>query len=126
VLVPTDRSANRRVLEAWFERCGITPRIVGELDDSALVKTFAQHGVGAFAAPLAIEAEIIRQYGVARIGRIDGLKARFFAISTERRIKHPAVAIITEAARAELFQSPDPRNEPHDEPRPRKTRATAT
>lgn len=134
VLVPTDRSVNRRVLDAWFERCGITPRIVGELDDSALVKTFAQHGVGVFAAPLAIEAEIIRQYGVVRVGRIDGLKARFFAISTERRIKHPAVAIITEAARTELFQVADPQPEPHaepqsgprDGPRARKTRAAAT
>lgn len=103
VLVPTDRSANRRALEAWFERCGITPRIVGELDDSALVKTFAQHGVGAFAAPLAIAAEITRQYGVVKFGQIDELKARFYAISTERRIKHPAVAMITETARSELF-----------------------
>lgn len=103
LLVPTDRSANRRVLDSWFERLGITPRIVGELDDSALIKTFAQHGVGAFAAPLAIETEIIRQYGVVRIGRIEELKARFFAISTERRIKHPAVAMLTESARTGLF-----------------------
>lgn len=108
LLVPTDRSANRRVLDAWFERCGITPRIVGELDDSALVKTFAEHGVGAFAAPLAIQTEVVRQYGVGLIGRIEGLKARFFAISTERRIKHPALTIITEAARAALFQTPEP------------------
>lgn len=107
LLLPTDRSANRRVLEAWFERQGVTPRIVGELDDSALVKTFAQHGVGAFAAPLAIEGEILRQYGVVSFGRIDEPKARFYAISTERRIKHPAVAIITEAARTELFSPSD-------------------
>ncbi|NBX58129.1 MAG: transcriptional activator NhaR [Gammaproteobacteria bacterium] len=105
LLLPTDRSANRRVLEAWFVRHGVTPRIVGELDDSALVKTFAQHGVGAFAAPLAIEDEILRQYGVVSFGRLDEPKAKFYAISTERRIKHPAVAIITEAARTELFSS---------------------
>lgn len=105
LLLPTDRSANRRVLESWFERQGVTPRIVGELDDSALLKTFAQHGVGAFAAPLAIEAEILRQYDVVSFGRIAEPKARFYAISTERRIKHPAVAIITAAARTELFSS---------------------
>lgn len=108
MLVPTDRSANRRVLEAWFERLGITPRIVGELDDSALIKTFAQHGIGVFAAPLAVEAEVMRQYGVVRIGSVDEIKARFYAISTERRIKHPAVAAITESARSGLVQPPKP------------------
>ena len=74
---------------------------------SALIKTFAQHGVGAFAAPLAIEAEIVRQFDVARIGTAQGLKARFYAISTERRIKHPAVAMVTERARRELFVAAD-------------------
>lgn len=103
LLVPTERSANRRVLDDWLEAAGVVPRIVGELDDSALIKTFAQHGVGAFAAPLAIEAEIVRQFDVARIGVATGMKARFYAISTERRIKHPAVAAITEQARSGLF-----------------------
>ena len=122
LLLPTDRSANRRVLESWFERQGVTPRIVGELDDSALLKTFAQHGVGAFAAPLAIEAEILRQYDVVSFGRIAEPKARFYAISTERRIKHPAVAIITAAARTELFSSESDTsvvNRPDSSTRPR-------
>jgi LysR family transcriptional activator of nhaA len=95
------------MLDEWFESLGVVPRIVGELDDSALIKTFAQHGVGAFAAPLAIEAEIVRQFDVARIGTAQGLKARFYAISTERRIKHPAVAMVTERARRELFVAAD-------------------
>ena len=103
LLVPTDRSANRRVLDDWLEAAGVVPRIVGELDDSALIKTFAQHGVGAFAAPLAIETEIVRQFDVARIGVATGMRARFYAISTERRIKHPAVAAITAQARTGLF-----------------------
>lgn len=101
--MPTDRSANRRVLDDWLEAAGVVPRIVGELDDSALIKTFAQHGVGAFAVPLAIEAEVVRQFDVARIGVATGVRARFYAISTERRIKHPAVAAITEQARSGLF-----------------------
>ncbi|MGA1384335.1 MAG: transcriptional activator NhaR [Steroidobacteraceae bacterium] len=125
LLLPTDRSANRRVLESWFERQGVTPRIVGELDDSALLKTFAQHGVGAFAAPLAIEAEILRQYDVVSFGRIAEPKARFYAISTERRIKHPAVAIITAAARTELFSSESDTsvvNRPDSSTRPRARR----
>ncbi len=103
LLAPTERSANRRVLDDWFESMGVVPRIVGELDDSALIKTFAQHGVGAFAAPLAIETEIVHQFDVARIGVAQGVKARFYAISTERRIKHPAVAMVTERARRGLF-----------------------
>ncbi|MFM7625911.1 MAG: transcriptional activator NhaR [Gammaproteobacteria bacterium] len=103
LIVPTERSANRRVLDDWLETTGVVPRIVGELDDSALIKTFGQHGVGVFAAPLAVEAEIVRQFGVARIGVATGVKARFYAISTERRIKHPAVAAITAEARTGLF-----------------------
>jgi LysR family transcriptional activator of nhaA len=103
LLAPTERSANRRVLDDWFASIGVVPRIVGELDDSALIKTFAQHGIGAFAAPLAIEAEIVRQFGVARIGAARGVKARFYAISTERRIRHPAVAMVADRARRGLF-----------------------
>ena len=103
LIVPTDRSANRRVLDDWLEAAGVVPRIVGELDDSALIKTFGQHGTGVFAAPLAIENEIVEQFGVVRIGIAHGMKARFYAISTERRIKHPAVAAITEQARSGLF-----------------------
>lgn len=104
MLLPTEKSPNRRSLEGWFDAQHVRPAIAAELDDSALVKTFAQHGVGVFAAPLAIEREIIHAYGVQLIGRIDGLKARFYVLSTERRIKHPAVAIIREQAQAGLFK----------------------
>ena len=103
MLMPTERSAARRVLEAWFEKLGITPTIVAEFDDSALIKTFGQQGVGVFIAPAAIEEAIIEQLGVAEIGRVSELRGRYFAISTERRIKHPAVAMITAAARNDLF-----------------------
>ncbi|MCC7199302.1 MAG: transcriptional activator NhaR [Gammaproteobacteria bacterium] len=103
LLMPGARSASRRMLEDWLHRNGVTPRVVGEFDDSALLKTFAQHGAGAFAAPLAIEDEIVRQFRVTRVGDATGIVARFYAISTERRIKHPGVAIITERARSDLF-----------------------
>ena len=103
-LLPSDRSANRRVLDEWFDKQGVAPRIVGEFDDSALIKTFGQAGVGAFAAPAAIEAETLQQYGVEPIGSSDELRARFYALSTERRISHPAVAAITERARSDLFR----------------------
>lgn len=103
LLLPTDRSAARRVLDAWFESQGLQPEVVGEFDDSALIKTFAQQGLGAFAAPLAIEREIVRQFDLAPIGHVPELVARYYAISTERKIKHPAVAALTERARASLF-----------------------
>lgn len=104
LLVTTDRSPNRNVLEAWLDNAGLTPKIVGEFDDSALLKTFARQGVGAFAAPLAISAEICRQYGVRQFGVAEGLKARFYAITTSRLVRHPAVALLTEHARANLFR----------------------
>ncbi len=107
-LLPTDRSANRRVLNAWFEKHGITPLIVGEFDDSALIKTFGQGGLGIFVAPRAIETQICAQYDVVTLGQTEEMRARFYAISTERRIKHPAVVAITEQARADLFRTPAP------------------
>ncbi len=103
MLMPTDRSASRRVLEAWFEKAGITPAIVGEFDDSALIKTLGQHGVGVFVAPAAIATEVTELQGVRELGRLGELRAKFYAITTERRIKHPAVALLTTVARTDLF-----------------------
>ncbi len=103
-LLPTERSAARRALDAWFERENIAPRIVAEFDDSALMKTFGQGGAGVFCAPAAIENEMRQDYGVASIGRVQGLRARFYAISPERRIRHPAVAAITQVARSDVFE----------------------
>jgi LysR family transcriptional activator of nhaA len=110
-LLPTERSANRRALDEWFGRHDITPAIVAEFDDTALTKTFAQQGVGVFAAPSAIEHEITAQFDVVVVGRADDLATRFYAISTERRIRHPAVVAITESARNDLFRpdAPAPR-----------------
>jgi LysR family transcriptional activator of nhaA len=102
-LLPTDRSPNRRVLDTWFLQQGITPRIVGEFDDSALVKSFVQGGVGVFAAPSAIESEIVKQFSVQVVGRTDGMHARFYVLSMERKVRHPAVLAIIERARAGLF-----------------------
>jgi len=102
-LAPTDETALRRSLETWFEAQGVRPRIVGEFEDSALLKAFGQDGVGVFAAPSVIETEIARQHGVRVLGRTDRIRERFYAISAERRLKHAAVVALTAAARAELF-----------------------
>ena len=102
-LLPGEGTALRRSLDAWFEEEGVRPVVVGEIGDSALLKVFGQAGVGLFAAPSAVEAEVQRQYGVRVVGRTERARERFYAISAERRIRHPGVQRITEAARDELF-----------------------
>jgi LysR family transcriptional activator of nhaA len=102
-LMPADGTALRRALDAWLESLGLRVSVVGEFDDSALMKTFGQAGIGAFAAPSVIEREVQAQYGVRVVGRVEALRERFYAISVERRIKHPAVAAISEQARTKLF-----------------------
>ena len=102
-LLPGEGSSLRRELDRWFEKQQLRPRVVGEFDDSALVKVFGQRGSGIFAAPSAIEPDVRRQYGVAVVGRLDEVRERFYAISVERRLKHPAIVSITESARRDLF-----------------------
>jgi LysR family transcriptional regulator, transcriptional activator of nhaA len=107
-LMPAGNAALRRSLDDYFLAEGIRPRIVAEIEDSAVLKVFGQAGAGLFAAPGAVEAEIRRQYKVEIAGRISTLRERFYAISIERRIKHPAVLAITDRARQRLF-APRPR-----------------
>jgi LysR family transcriptional activator of nhaA len=102
-LLPTGAATLRRDLERWFDRLGVRPRVVGEFDDSALLKVFGQAGAGVFAAPSVISGEISRQYRVKPLGDAEGIVERYFAISVERRIKHPGVLAISNAARNDLF-----------------------
>jgi LysR family transcriptional activator of nhaA len=97
-LVPTGGKTLRRTLDQFFEQQQIRPRIVAELDDSALLTTFGQAGAGLFVAPTVLEKEVMRQFGVTVVGRLDAVRERYFAISVERRLKHPAVVAISEAA----------------------------
>lgn len=103
MLLPSQHSALRRRLDEWFDSNGIVPRVVGEFDDSALLKAFGEAGAGLFAAPSVIEGEICKMYGMSVVGRTDAITEQFYAISPERRIKHPAVVRITETARSDLF-----------------------
>jgi LysR family transcriptional activator of nhaA len=102
-LLPMHESSLRRPLEQWFESNNIRPVIIGEFKDRALMTTFGEAGAGIFAGPTAIENEIRAQYRVVSIGRIDSIVERFYAISAERKLKHPAVLTISEAAREKLF-----------------------
>ncbi|MFN7966648.1 MAG: transcriptional activator NhaR [Acidobacteriota bacterium] len=103
LLVPLANSPLRRSLGFWLEDSGIQPNVVGEFEDSALLKTFGRHGVGLFVAPTIIAGEIESMYQVKSLGAIAAVKERFYVISPERRIKHPGVVAITQAARQELF-----------------------
>jgi len=103
MLLQGEEAALRPGLLRWLESVGVRPKIVGEFDDGALMKAFGAAGVGIFAAPTAIAAEVRRQYRVATIGRTDAVRDRFYAISVERRLTHPAVVAISSAARETLF-----------------------
>ncbi len=99
MLLPSQSSGVRRRLEQWLDRQRLHPQIVGEFDDSALMKAFGQTGMGVFVTPTPIAAEVEQQYGVRVIGQTEEVREEFYAISVERRISHPAVAAITETAR---------------------------
>ena len=104
-LLPMEGTSLRRSLEQWFDSNNIRPKVVGEFKDRALMKAFAESGAGIFADPSAIEEEIRDHYRVEVIDQIPSIKEHFYAISVERKIKHPAVVTICEAARENLFGS---------------------
>ncbi len=102
-LLPGAPSNVRRALEQWFVEEDIRPTIVAAFDDSALAKDFGEEGMGVFAAPTVIEAEVLRHYRVKVVGRSEEVRQQFYAISVERKIKHPAVIAICETAREDIF-----------------------
>ena len=103
ILLPTANTALRRDLDAWFERTGLRPNVIGEFEDSALMKVFGHSAGVAFPAPAAIERDVCRFYGVRVVGRTDAVRERYYAITAERRLKHPGILAITGAGREELF-----------------------
>jgi LysR family transcriptional activator of nhaA len=102
-LLPAHNAAVRQALSTWFEEHLIQPNMVAEIEDSGVLKAFGQSGAGVFAAPSVIESEIRRQYRVEVVGRAPDIRERFYAISVERRIKHPAVLAMSESARSRIF-----------------------
>jgi LysR family transcriptional activator of nhaA len=103
MLMPGSGSNLQRSLGNWFDRRQIQPRVVAEFEDRALMKAFGEAGAGVFTSPTTVEQDVIDKYGVAVIGRTEEVTERFYIISPERRIKHPAVTAITELARSQLF-----------------------
>ncbi|MCQ8103650.1 transcriptional activator NhaR [Methylomonas sp. SURF-2] len=102
-LLPTHNVALRRSLDQWFDNRQITPAIQAEVEDSALLKTFGAAGTGLFFSARAVASEIQRQYGTPMLGLAEGVYERFYAITAQRRLKHPLVTAILEHARQGLF-----------------------
>jgi LysR family transcriptional activator of nhaA len=97
-LLPTTSSMLRRSLDQWFNDSQIQPDIRGEFDDSAMLKIAGSTGVGLFAIPSTIQEEVQATHGVVFVGKLPGIRERFYAVSVERKSKHPAVVAISQAA----------------------------
>ena len=101
-LLPTDNTSLRRSLDQWFASQDICPSVIAEFEDSALLKVFGQAGIGLFPVPSAIEKETQQLYDVRVVGRPESVRAQYFAISLERKLKHPGVLAIVEAAQHQI------------------------
>ena len=104
LMLPTEPSLLRRNLERYFALEHIQPNIIAELDDGAMAQVFGQAGIGIFCASSVIEKEVQKQYRVKVVGRLPQIKERFYAISLERRLRHPAVVAVSDSARKNLFE----------------------
>jgi len=105
LLLPSSGTQLRAGIDRYLDKLRIHPRMIAEFDDSALMKAFGKEGAGIFIAPAVIEAEVALQYQVKTIGRIDEVKEHFYAITVERRVKHPVVSAVMEATRESLLVS---------------------
>jgi len=99
MFLPTENTVLRRSLDQWFDANGIRPVIRAEFEDSALMKSFGREGGALFVIASVVEKEVCRQLEVRPVGQIESVRERFFAISIERRIKHPGVLAISAEAR---------------------------
>jgi LysR family transcriptional activator of nhaA len=102
-LLPSQGTALRRGIDQWMRELDLHPRIRGEFNDSALLKAFGHAGAGLFVAPDAIHSEVARQYGATRLGPAEGVRERIYALSLERRLRHPAVVAISSSAKSRVF-----------------------
>jgi LysR family transcriptional activator of nhaA len=96
-LLPTRNNALRGKIDEWFELQGLRPDVVGEFEDNALLNTFGRRGLGLFFAPAALVHDLEEQFNALLVGRVPQVREHFYAISNERKIKHPAVEAILSA-----------------------------
>ena len=106
-IMPVEGTLMRRSVDKWISESEFYPEVVGEMDDTALMKVFAEAGVGFIPAPLAIAQEIETQFGLKLLLEIPGAIERFYAITVQRRLQHPAVLAISQTAKNALFRESD-------------------
>jgi LysR family transcriptional activator of nhaA len=97
-LLPTRNNALRGKIDEWFVQVGVRPDVVGEFEDNALLNTFGRRGLGLFFTPAALAGDVLEQFGAVEIGSVPDVREQFYAISNDRKIKHPAVEAILAAA----------------------------
>lgn len=102
-LLPTENCSLRRLMNHWFTRARIRPRVRAEFEDSELMKEYGQEGGGVFATSTMIEKHTLRSYRVQVIGRLESVRMRYYAISPERKITNPAVTLIVDQAQRDVF-----------------------
>lgn len=103
VLLPTRNNAVRGRIDQWFESHNVRPDVVGEFEDSALLSTFGRSGLGLFPAASILAADVAEQFGAELVGELSQVQEQFFAVSTERKIKHVAVEAILTATHGGVF-----------------------
>jgi LysR family transcriptional regulator, transcriptional activator of nhaA len=102
-LLPTTNMGMRAALETWFDTHDIHPRLVGEFEDTALMEVCSVGGRGFTVVHTVIDRAALKHYGLRVIARVTECRSEFYAITAERRVKHPAAVAITEHAYTTLF-----------------------
>jgi LysR family transcriptional activator of nhaA len=106
LLLPTRNNAIRGRIDHWFEEHDLRPDVVGEFDDNGLLNTFGRNGMGLFPAPSALAKDVEEQFNAVPVGELSRVREQFYAISNERKIKHPAIDAILSAFQGKVFTSP--------------------
>ena len=102
MLLPADNTSLRNELDQWFEKLGVRPLVMGEFEDNAMLRAFAESGEGIVPVASCVERNFIQKSKLRRIGRTNAVEVRFYAISTEKKLKHPPVVAICGGARRRL------------------------
>jgi LysR family transcriptional activator of nhaA len=99
LLMPSDESEIRSLLDEWFQKINVRPLILGEFSDTALLQIFGDSGDGMFPAPTVLERQLKEQFGVQLIGEVPQVKQRYYLITAEKQVRHPAITAIIQGAR---------------------------
>lgn len=99
LLLPTAHAAMRARIDRWLEANRITPRIVAEFEDSALLSLFAAQGLGVFPVTALGATDLAAMRGLRLLGQSGNLQEEIHAIRSRRGLHHPLVLQILAAAR---------------------------